>query len=368
MNRHLQKSLLASLLFAAVAAACADDADPAPAPSPAPTSAPTNTAPIDPGKVPAGVFLPPTLACTQPTDGPPGASEGGKVCTWSSIAGCTEPGRRFSEQASCETVLTQRPYWSAPPSDFQTPADDPVRSDPAYQTELAWVKEQTEACGCICCHSSQVAPKGKPSNWFTEAEGIWTDSFKPTGLALAAGWVDSSALGAYPAGQNNGFSRDQSGLPSTDPARMVAFFEGELARRGLTREDFAKTTPFGGPIYTQTTYQPKPCAKGEGVKAGGAVEWSGGAARYVYILEAGAKNPGVPPNFDLPQGTLWRLDVLPSGTPVASGLRYGDTPAGSRQVAPAQGAPPALTPGSQYYIYVLLDVGLPTARCLFTAE
>ncbi|MDI3287491.1 proteinase inhibitor [Polyangium sp. 15x6] len=311
------------------------------------------------------VFQWPTEVCADPKAGEPAGQSSGKVCTFGAISGCTEPGRRFTDYASCEPVLTQRPYWPAPPSDFKTPDDDPRLSDAQWLGELAWVTEQVEACGCVCCHSEKAAPAEGPSNWYIEASPIWTDSFYPTGLALAAGWVSSDALGAYPPDQNNGFSRDVSGLPSTDPARMVAFFEGELLRRGFKKEDFASETPFGGPLYEQSLYVPSDCDAGQGVDAAGKITWTGGDARYVYILSADAKNPGAPPNLDLPEGTLWRLDVPWTAAPVKSGITYGEILPNTRQGHPADGSPEKLVPGTKYYLYVWADVGIPITRCLF---
>ena len=185
--------------------------------------------------------------------------------------------------------------------------------------------------------------------------------------ALLAGLADSSVLGAYPAEENYGFGRDETGLPSTDPARMQAFLLGEWMRRGRTPADAAEIPPFGGPIYSQQVYVPEPCRAGEGVGADGTVTWTNGEARYVYVLEAGSKNPGVPPNLDLPEGTVWRVDVTPDQRAVASGFAYGDVPAGAVQRFPAEGRPAALVSGETYYLYVLFDVGLPITRCLFEA-
>jgi hypothetical protein len=91
-----------------------------------------------------------------------------------------------------------------------------------------------------------------------------------------------------------------------------------------------------------------------------------GQARYLYVLAAGAKNPGVPPNLDQPEGTIWKLDVSPKASPLKSGIAYGSTPAGSAQAVPASGAPAALVSGNQYYLYALADIGVPITRCLFT--
>lgn len=326
----------------------------------------TVTPPSD-ASVASNVFVPPVRECRDPLPGQrPGAGPNGQVCTWAAVSAATEEGRRYDDYASCDRVRNQRPYYpvdAAPPR--ATP--DPRLQDPAYVAELNWVRSQVEASACVCCHSTRVAPSG-PSNWYLEAPGNWMDSFHPSGLALGAGWVDSRALGAYPATQNNGFARTTSGVPSTDPARMARFFEAELANRGRTRASFDGATPFGGPIYSQLVYTPSACTGTDGVGADGTVRWTGGGARYLYVLEAGSANPGVPPNLDLPEGTRWRVDVPPTGSPIASGVRYGSTPAGASQRFPETGAPRALSAGSMYYLYVLADVGIPITRCTFTAR
>lgn len=312
------------------------------------------------------VFIPPSLECREPVEGePPGEEADGQVCTRSMISGCTEPGRNFEEYASCSTVLTQRPYWSAPPNEEEIPPVEERLADSAYMAELAWVTEQVNSCACVCCHKDSIAPSGA-SNWDTEAGPIWVDTMYPSGLAMAAGWVDSSALGAYPAEMNHGFSRVQAGLPTTDEARLIRFFEGELARRGYERTDFADMAPFGGPLYTQSLFEPESCENGEGVTRDGSVTWSGGGARYVYVLDTGSANPGVPPNLDLPEGVLWRLDVEHTAEPVRSGIAYGDLSEGTFQGFPKEGSAPELVPGNRYYIYVLADIGIPITRCLFS--
>ena len=56
-----------------------------------------------------------------------------------------------------------------------------------------------------------------------------------------------------------------------------------------------------------------------------------------------------------------------TGEPIASGeVTYGQTPSGTTQRFPEQGAADALQPGQQYYLYVTRDVALPITRCLFT--
>ncbi|HVH97080.1 MAG TPA: hypothetical protein VM869_00135 [Enhygromyxa sp.] len=312
------------------------------------------------------VFIQPTRVCVDPLPGEPaGQSEGGQVCTWQAISASTEEGRRFEDYASCEVIYTQRPYYGAPSN--PAPAEpDPRLDDPSYVAELTWVREQIEASACVCCHSED-APSG-PSNWYVEAPNNWMSSFYDSGLALGAGWVNSVAFGAYDPADNNGFDRIHSGFPTTDPERMVAFFAAELAYRGKGEADFADAEPFGGPLYDQLVYEPEACESGEGVEPDGRVVWTGGLARYVYVLEAESQSPTVPPNLDLPMGTLWRIDVpWDGGEPIGSGeVVYGQLPVGMSQRYPIDGAPQELVPGQAYYLYVSKDVGIPITRCLFT--
>jgi hypothetical protein len=313
-----------------------------------------------------GVFVPFEQTCQDPLPGEPvGASEGGQVCTWGAISACTEEGRNFSEYASCDAVLSQRPYYGAD-IPYDTPANDPRLSDSAYMGEMDWVTDQVKACACLCCHSSTLPPEG-PSGWNIDAGPLWIDMLDDDGLAVLAGWVDSTAFGAFPPEDNNGFDRSTTGLPTNDIPRMLAFLESELARRGLERTDFANTDPFGGPLYDQLVYEPSPCTAGEGVAADGTVTWNGGPVRYLYVLTADASAPGVPPNLDTPAGTLWRLDVAPTDDAVASPLTYGTVPAGMTQKVPASGAPPTLVSGTTYYLYALKDIYQPLTRCLFVA-
>ena len=319
------------------------------------------------------VFQPPERICKDPLPGePPGMSEGGKVCTWAMISGCTEPGRKFVDYASCDPVYTQRPYYPVPAPPPPAEPDERL-NDPQYVAELAWVKEQVEASACVCCHQKSVAPEGA-AIWDIDAEGNWMDTFTPYGLAFAGGVIPSWPLGAYPAEQNNGFSRDtpevhRTGLPTTDQARMAAFFEAELLHRGENLADYAGYDPQPGFFYDQATYEPKACDAGVGATATGSLTWAGGPARYVYVLEAGSKNPGVPPNLDMPSGTIWRMDVAPDKAAVKSGeVTFGKVPAGAKQAFPQDGNPPALESGKSYYLYVLADVGIPITRCLFDAK
>lgn len=312
------------------------------------------------------VFTPFEQVCVDPLDGEPeGAGPDGQVCTWEAISGATEAGRRYEDYASCEAVLSQRPYWAYDVESTAIP-DDPRLEDAAWVAEFEWVTEQVESSACVCCHSADLAPEG-PSGWYLEADGVWVDTVDDDGLAMLAGWVDSTAFGAFDAADNNGFDRSITGQPTTDPERMRDFLVGELARRGLTEADFAQTQPFGGPLYDQLFYEPDACEGGEGVDANGDIQWAGGGARYVYVLEADAMSPGVPPNLDTPDGTLWRLDVSHLEPAVDSGIAYGSVPEGATQMVPVDDEAPTLQRGQRYYIVALRDVYQPVTRCLFTA-
>lgn len=320
--------------------------------------------PVDPDPG-AAAFEWPELRCIDPLEGePPGQSEDGKVCTWTMISGCTEPGRKFAEYGACETVLTQRPYYPVPPNPPPAEPDERL-DDPVYAADVAWVKEQVEACACVCCHQTSVTPMGA-SVWDIEAGGNWISSFSPYGLAFAGGLIDSSLLGAYPAEDNNGFSRDGVGIPTTDQDRMIAFFTAELAYRGIDPAEFADDDPTPKIFYDQSIYEPEACGPDQGVDADGTVRWTGGAARYVLVLTQDAANPGVPPNLDLPDGVLWRLDARAGTAPRKTGeVRYGEVPDGLLQGFPTDGAPAPLQPGATYHLHVLADIGVPITRCLF---
>lgn len=303
-------------------------------------------------------YVPETQTCKE-VDG------GGSVCTWNQMSGCTEEGRNYEDFGSCEIVITQRPYYPVP-ADTVNPLDDPRLADPTYAAELSWVKSQLDACACVCCHKGSVTPEGA-AVWDTEVNGNFANTFSDWGIGFAARAFDSSLLGSYDAADNNGFTRFTAGLPSTDEPRMKRFFEGELAFRGLTVADFADEPPAPSVFADQADYVPVDCEEGEGVDDDGVVRWQGGRARYLYVLEEGSVNPGVPPNLDEPEGTLWRVDTVPPAVPMKTGeVVYGEVPDGHTQKVPSTSTPPALEPGRRYTIFALADVGVPVTRCVFT--
>lgn len=315
-------------------------------------------------------FQQPIRTCMAPKAGEaPGQGPNGQVCTWEMISGSTELGRDFGDYASCDRVRTQRPYYAAP-TEADATRDDPRLQDPAYAADITWMKQQITSSACVCCHSTR-APEGT-SNWYVDQPGNFLNGFYGSGLAMGAGWINSVGFGTYPPEDNNGFSRpteanpDQSIVPTTDPARMKSIFERELAFRGLTRADFADQPYAAGPLDEQRFYRPSRCERGEGVASDGTITWSGGGARYLYVLEAEANSPTVPPNLDLPQGTLWRVDVAFSDEPFKE-ASYGNVPSGASQRFPVDGSPAPLVSGRDYYLYVTADIAIPITRCLFTA-
>lgn len=311
-----------------------------------------------------GTFIPPFESCREPVEGErPGVGPNGQVCTHSMISACTEPGRYFPDYASCDVVRTQRPFWEVPPANIPR-EDDPRLNDQAFMRELEWATEQIAACGCTCCHDSRVLD-GKVGQWDINRGPIWLDTLSDPGLALFVGLADSSALGAYPAKDNFGFDRDLTGVPTTDTARMQAFLRAELERRGISEDEARAVPPFGGPIYQNRVMPSVPCA-GQGVDTDGVVQLGAAQARYVYVQDEGADNPGVPPNQDLPARTLWRIDVVPSASPIAGAFAYGSTPDGSFQVQPEAETAPGLERGKRYKLYALRDVGVPVINCTFT--
>ena len=89
-------------------------------------------------------------------------------------------------------------------------------------------------------------------------------------------------------------------------------------------------------------------------------------SRYVYLLDAAAETPIVPPNLDTPVGTLCRIKVAADAQPISSGLVYGSLPNGASQKIPATGAAPQLLEDSSYRLHVLSDLGFALANCYFT--
>ncbi len=315
---------------------------------------------------PGTVYQVPYEICMDPLPGDdPGMSEEGQVCTYNAIQGCTEPGRHFGDYASCEDVLTQRPYWANPKVET-IDATDPRLSDETFLSESAWVRDQINSCACVCCHADSYTPNGV-GQWDTEAGPLWVDTFSDSGLAMMAGWVPSDAFGLYPPELNHGFDRSVTGAPTTDINRMIRFFEGELARRGSSESEWNNYPEFGAFMYDFIDYEPEACESGVGVSSDGTITWGNGNARYIYVLESGSKSPAAPPSFDMPEGVLYRADVQPSDLGVTNELKIGeeDLTSASR-VFPEEGSTFELVEGQEYYLHVSSDMLVPLKRCTFT--
>lgn len=322
----------------------------------------------DAGDGDGGGALGPKLDCMDPIDGEPtGDGPDGQVCTYSHISGSTEEGRHYADYGDCSHVLNQgRPYFAIPNPIANDPAD-PRLSDDEWLAEADWVTRQIESSACVCCHATSHTPNGY-AVWDTEGGPLWFDQFSKPGLAMMAGLVGSESFGAFDPAENNGFDRSVTGAPTTDVDRMKAFFEAEFARRGGTPEDATAYGDFGGPLAAQLAYEPEACADGVGVMPDGTLMWSGGGARYVYVIAEGGANPGAPPNLDVPDDTLWMLSVAPEDDPIGCGTAYGEVPDGASQRVPADGDAPTLVPGETYYFVVLRDIILPLERCTFTFQ
>jgi len=150
---------------------------------------------------------------------------------------------------------------------------------------------------------------------------------------------------------------------------MKRFFEAELTLRGRNRAEYMGI--YGaGPLDDQRFFVPKTCENGEGVDETGTINWVGGKARYLYVMEKGTTSPGAPPNLDLPTGVVWRFDVPPTAKQglEPGTVKYGVVPEGTAQKFPASGSPAALVSGREYYLSVLQDIGFPATRCVFTMK
>lgn len=313
-----------------------------------------------------GAIVPTEPDCRAPLAGSPPGLSAGEVCTPTLISASTEPGRRFADYADCDVVRTQRPYYSMPP-EGETDPSDPRLDDAAYLEEVAWVRAQAEASACVCCHSDADTPSG-PALWNIDAGDLWIDTVSDEALAMFAGFTPSASFGFLPVEENNGFDRSTTGLPTTDVPRLQAFAETELARRGLTRAEAEALDPFAPQFQELIDHEPEPCEDGIGLDDSGTLQWSGGAARYLWVLEPGSASPGVPPNWDLPDGTLWALKAESESPPMSCGMTYGAVVDGTTQRVPADGSePPALTSGETYYLAVMRDLAQPITRCLFIA-
>ena len=298
----------------------------------------------------------------------PARPEPRTVCANVSISGSTEEGYRFADFGVCQDVYTQRPYRNVEVKPRSGIPDEVFLSNTHFMEELKWVTEQVRSSGCVCCHDS--AASKKVANWDVNQGPVWTNQLSRYAVAALAGKVDSAGLGAYPPHQNFGFDRYQTGLPTTDIPRMQAFFGIILDELSVTEKEIVLMPPLAEFISDQLYADSPVCKKGIGVNAqNNRVTWGMVLARYVYVLEAGAQTPVVPPNLDKPLETLWRVD-LKRGAPffVSGFLKYGETPWNADQTIPDPakfGAPEVLEVGKAYKLVAQFDLGFPVQNYIF---
>lgn len=322
-----------------------------------------------PPPVDAGfVFEWPTEECVAPPEGEAaGDGPDGAVCTWNLISACTEEGRSYLEYGDCDVVRTNRPYYAVPTRPVGED-DDPRHQDTAFVEDSNWIREQVESCACVCCHTER-APDG-PSMWSIDDGPLFIDSMSDTAIAMFAGYIDSDTFGGFDPSENNGFNRLDSALPTTDVERTLGFFEAEFQRREIDAEWALAQRAIGGPLVEQRAFVPEPCTDETGFNDDGTIRWPvDRTARYLYVLGSDAVNPGMPPNQDLPDATLWRIDLPHTESPIPSGsITYGTLPSLMTQRFPADDAPPEpLRSGEEYYLYILQDIAFPIDRCIATA-
>jgi len=137
---------------------------------------------------------------------------------------CAPEGETFTSVYSCDTVGGPSP--TEPPGAVSQVIHNPATlDDPDYD----WVLGQLSACSCTCCHTGAAIGTYR---WSSTFEPAWTDSADSKALnSLQKAPPPLSLSNAIPPEENNGFSRYETGHPTTDPVRFRAFILRELARR-----------------------------------------------------------------------------------------------------------------------------------------
>lgn len=316
--------------------------------------------------VESNALVMPYEKCSAPLDGDETYAENGQICVNVFISGASPEGTHFADYGDCDDVRTNRPTGNYPVVNTST-VEDPRLQNPQYVEDLEWVRQQQEASACVCCHDANVTDE---IGMFDISSGpIWTETMSDRGLAIMSGDLDSSVLGFYAPEDNHGFIREGVGAPTTDVARWQGFFRSEMEYRGVTAEDIANMAPLGGWLLTNQTDPGRECITDfERVDRDGTIHWANSDVRYIYVMELGQDNPGLPPSFDLPEGVIWRVDVDHTAPALHTGsVQFGVVPTGSRQVFPENGSPNPLVAGQTYRLWLLTDMGLPVhTHCRFT--
>jgi len=289
------------------------------------------------------------------------------LCIWQHPAGCVPEGHTYPELAGCDKVRTLGPSWYVPPTQ-KFESDLALLEDPEFVRELEWVRGQALTNGCACCHASDA---GDYASFFDiDAPGIWTDTLTMTGVVMAAGLADEHKyLGYLPPETNLGFDRETTIFATNDIPRMQAFFEAEFARRGGTPADIELASKTFMQINSGLFNAPTECGPGEGIDEQGHIIWKGDGARQIYVQELGSRNPGSPPNFDKPEGTVWAIYADHTMEAMASGtMRLGESSDSAVQVIPSERTlEPSFEEGRSYRLFVTPDFMRSVhVNCTFT--
>ena len=297
-----------------------------------------------------------------------------EFCVWQHAQGCVPSGHHYNDYGSCDVAMTTSARFYKFPG-FKVETDQSVLEDEEWLKESEWVQSEIRACGCTCCHDSREGHSdGFATAFDVSAPGVWTDTFTDFGLLTSSGDIDTTLLGGtFDPEVNYGFDRTHQIFPTTDPARMQAFFRGEIERRGLSDEQIQEQIDlvplrFAG-LYMAYTEETQACGPGEGMDSDGTIHWSRkGVARYLYVMEEGSDNIGDPPGLDHPEGIIWRVNLPRDEEPWETGaVTYGKVPTAGIQIVPEAGDAPELELGKRYKLYVVPDYGpFRLVNCNFT--
>jgi hypothetical protein len=135
---------------------------------------------------------------------------------------CAPEGTLYTDVYSCQGV-----DGPCPGSDEGASAkvdEDASRLDDA---DLTWATAQLGSCSCSCCHNNEGV---SAYVWSWDFSPVWTDSLDAERLQKLVDGDTPHDNDIRPA-RNNDFTREGTGIPTTDPERMRAFLERELDRR-----------------------------------------------------------------------------------------------------------------------------------------
>lgn len=138
---------------------------------------------------------------------------------------CSPHGERFEDVYACDIV--DGPSAHEPPGAVAQVEHDPDTLD---DIDHDWVLAELRACSCSCCHADDGIGT---YIWSSSFEPAWSDSAADGPLSTLGASGANHTSHRIPLEVNNGFSREETGHPTTDPERFATYVERELARRGL---------------------------------------------------------------------------------------------------------------------------------------